>query len=775
VNRRVVVDQATTEAVTLKERLQDTSRSDLESVRIALKQISTSDDDLIGVSTLRGQFADNAEWREHPERPAIVVGTVDMIGSRLLFSGYGRGFKSRPLHAGFLGQDVLLVHDEAHLEPAFQKLIEAVRDEQKRCREFQKFCVMALTATSRAEAREPFRLTEADRKNEEIRRRVEAKKGIAFHAVDDEKKIADEVYQKAIEFRDSGQAILIFLRRVEDVQDMTARLDKQHLKAISLTGTMRGYERDRMSKQNPVFARFLRGVNVEPESGTVCLVCTSAGEVGINISADHLVCDLMPFDSMAQRFGRVNRFGCGDAKIELAHTSSGLDEKREKTLLLLRRLPSRDDGRHDASPVALEELPAADRQAAFSPQPRIPPVSNILFDAWSLTSVRKPMPGRPAVADWLHGINDEWEPKETYVGWRAEVDVFGEDLRDRYDLEDLLDEYPLKPHELLRDRTDRVKKQLTRIADREPGTCAWLIDTEGTVQWWLLGELVSRVDFGDCTVLLPPSAGGLSSNGLLDGSVKFDESREYDVADFWFDERGQKRRERVWDPAVAPSRMRLVREIGIPSADDDDAGTGRRWRWFVRPKSADDDGTLNSTNEQELAPHLLVAEEFASAMVTKLSLREPEASAIVWAAKWHDLGKRRRMWQQSVGNFDETKVLAKSKSGGQRVCTNYRHELGSLIDALESSNFGNLAPGAQDLLLHLIAAHHGRARPHFPPEELFDPGSTAERAVEVGSEAPRRFARLQRRYGRWGLAYLESLLRAADALASESATGADEG
>jgi CRISPR-associated endonuclease/helicase Cas3 len=39
----------------------------------------------------------------------------------------------------------------------------------------------------------------------------------------------------------------------------------------------------------------------------------------------------------------------------------------------------------------------------------------------------------------------------------------------------------------------------------------------------------------------------------------------------------------------------------------------------------------------------------------------------------------------------------------------------------------------------------------------------------LGAEVPRRFARLQCRYGRWGLAYLESLLRAADALASSLA------
>src|SRR5439155_16412911 len=84
----------------------------------------------LAISTLRGQFADNAEWRNDPARPAVVVGTVDMIGSRLLFSGYGCGFKSRPLHAGFLGQDALLVHDEAQLEPAFQELVTAIQHEQ---------------------------------------------------------------------------------------------------------------------------------------------------------------------------------------------------------------------------------------------------------------------------------------------------------------------------------------------------------------------------------------------------------------------------------------------------------------------------------------------------------------------------------------------------------------------------------------------------------------------------------------------------------------------
>ena len=102
------------------------------------------------------------------------------------------------------------------------------------------------------------------------------------------------------------------------------------------------------------------------------------------------------------------------------------------------------------------------------------------------------------------------------------------------------------------------------------------------------------------------------------------------------------------------------------------------------------------------------------------------------------------------------------------LLNHYRHEIGSLIDVSSDTEFIQLAPEMQDLVLHLIAAHHGRARPHFTADEAFDPKHPEEKASMITREAPRRFARLQQKYGRWGLAYLESLVRAVDALASQS-------
>ncbi|MGR8979793.1 MAG: DEAD/DEAH box helicase family protein [Gammaproteobacteria bacterium] len=184
VNRRTVVDQSIQEAAQLLDAL--SASEELKPVKDALQSLTAyAADEPLAISTLRGQFADNAEWRNNPSRPAIIAGTVDMIGIRLLFSGYGCGYKSRPLHAGFLGQDSLLIHDEAHLEPAFQELAEAVAKEQKKCGEPYPFRVMALTATSRRGQEQPFTLSEKDKKNETVNERITAKKGIVFREIKD--------------------------------------------------------------------------------------------------------------------------------------------------------------------------------------------------------------------------------------------------------------------------------------------------------------------------------------------------------------------------------------------------------------------------------------------------------------------------------------------------------------------------------------------------------------------------------------------------------------
>src|SRR5262249_42294642 len=91
-----------------------------------------------------------------------------------------------------------------------------------------------------------------------------------------------------------------------------------------------------------------------------------------------------------------------------------------------------------------------------------------------------------------------------------------------------------------------------------------------------------------------------------------------------------------------------------------------------------------------------------------------------------------------------------------------RHEFGSLMQATRDNSLQH----ERDLVLHLIAAHHGWARPHFKPG-AWDPDANDDDNSAEAAEAMRRYARLQRRFGRWGLAWLEALVRASDYAATE--------
>jgi CRISPR-associated endonuclease/helicase Cas3 len=777
VNRRTVVDQTTVEVERYRERLlsSDAAAKRLaESLRTRCATLADGEPPL-AVSTLRGQFADNRQWSADPSRPAVICGTVDMIGSRLLFSGYGVGMKARPLHAGFLGQDALLVHDEAHLEPAFQSLIRSIETEQ-RDREpvvpWPKFRAMELTATSRS-GETPFGLTDDDHANVVVHRRVHAKKVLRLHEQKDKGKLADQLAELALGFRNSGRSVCVFARTVVDVLKVRDRLAKEKLPIELLTGTMRGKERDELVEKS-TFARFLPKPPEDATQGTVYLVCTSAGEVGVNISADHLICDLSTFESMAQRFGRVNRFGLFDpCEIHVVYPAEWddkhpLTEPWQKTLALLRRLTG------DGSPSALGALPPELRSAAFAPEPTILPATDILFDAWALTTIADKLPGRPKAEPYLHGVTDDKaDPPETHVAWREEVAEITGDLLMEHKPKDLLEDYPLRPHELLREPSYGAFKHFEAMAKRLAVTDVpvWLVDDDGSVEVLTLKELADKDKkdrINGMTVLLPPCAGGLSG-GMLDGTSPTAD----DVADDWFvkDRDGkmirQRKRLRNVDPEDIDAEvedMHSIREIEFPTADDD--AEKKTWEWFVLRN----EGEKSAKDPVTWEVHVNDVVTRAKAIVVNLPLSEELKKAVITAAEFHDHGKRRKLFQTVLGNTRWPKlVLAKSGKKGGRVKEMYRHEFGSLVDV----ELGKLVdsvelqdPDWKELVLHLIAAHHGRGRPHFPADESFDPdGHTAE-CERIARDTPRRFARLQRQYGRWGLAYLESLLRAADWAAS---------
>jgi CRISPR-associated endonuclease/helicase Cas3 len=814
VNRRTVVDQASDEA----RRWQDTieNNSALQSSLGALC-----------VSTLRGEQAETNDWWLDPSRSAIIVGTVDLIGSRLLFQGYRAGYRRRPLFAGFLGQDALIIHDEAHLEPAFHSLLLSIKKEQERepaarGRERLRLKVLELTATPRplpdVEPSAPedcIQLGDDDYAHPIVRQRLSATKELHLH--EDGGKLAETMLKLIRAHENSGQAVLVFADRLEDIEKLVAKLPAE--RTLPLTGTIRGRERDALV-QKPVFQRFLqvsdRVENIELPQDTVYLVASSAGEVGVNMSADHLVCDLVTYERMAQRLGRVNRFGVDErgrshvARVDVVFTSEMKEKfKGEKlvqlaaakrsTLELLRRL----DG--DACPQTLQKLPQRLREQSYSPLPDILPVSNVLFDAWSLTTLRRDLPGRPLVAEYLHGANEP-ESARTHVAWRNEVEWLTPDLLlEPSDAQDLLDDCPLKSFELLSDRTDRVWRQLEQIIERagveQRERWAWIQDTEGAVRIERLDRLKnpvtgkSALNLEGVTILLPPATGGLGHGGQLDGSQVFADDRDrHDIADEWFetvdgaqerrraririvrDHDGERPDEQLKVGETLNRAMRLVRTIALPSPGDEENGATYLWKWYVRPRSADDEGSRSSRRVVMYQQHVDDVVANLERLMTDLPVGPLEKRALLFAAEAHDVGKCTEPWQESIGNFDgkQGTYWAKSDRPSTRRLS-YRHEFASLLDIATKSS---CPEEIQELAMHLVGSHHGCGRPHFGESQTRDARHGQRRSRAVAAEVPGRFGRLQRQYGRWGLAYLESLLRAADAAASSaeaSPSGRDEG
>ncbi|MGH7215803.1 MAG: CRISPR-associated endonuclease Cas3'' [Nitrospiraceae bacterium] len=194
---------------------------------------------------------------------------------------------------------------------------------------------------------------------------------------------------------------------------------------------------------------------------------------------------------------------------------------------------------------------------------------------------------------------------------------------------------------------------------------------------------------------------------------------------------------------------------------------GEGLRWLVVEKWRHDAATeedRSAGRPQSLDEHQSWVAEKAWLLARRVGLDEDYVEMLVCAARLHDEGKRSERWQRAF-NAPRGQVYAKTKGPlNVALLDGYRHEFGSLPIAEADESFRKLPADNQDLVLHLIAAHHGYARPIIPTESCEDapPSALDERARDVAL----RFARLQKRWGPWGLAWWEALLRAADQQAS---------
>jgi CRISPR-associated endonuclease/helicase Cas3 len=864
VDRRTVVDQATEEAEKLRNALECDSKH--------LKALLGLNETRLPISTLRGAHVDNREWLDDPAVPAIIVGTVDMIGSRLLFEGYGVSPKMRPYQAGLLGADALVVLDEAHLVPPFEALLSRIANGAKefgahcngKARLVPPFILLSLSATGRVQpassvdaAADVFSLEEDDLSDRIVQERLLAKKALNLVKIGDEKDaLAEALARRAWDFSGEGQRpvrCLVYADSREVAEKTKERLDtlskpdakggepKAEVELFVGARRIRERENARAWLQNH---GFLAGS--PQQAKPAFLIATSAGEVGIDLDADHMVCDLVPWERMVQRLGRVNRRGKGDAKIVVVHGDEPKPKKSDtpttqemravvsyRSLAVLKELPERGDGK-DASPSTLRELKLrAETDKALSkkieeattPEPLRPALTRALADAWSMTSLKQHT-GRPAIAPWLRGWVDE--DFQTTVIWRTHLPVregvadWPRSSAERKEIEVFFE--AASPHE-----SEKLETETWRVADWLQARAKDLLKRKASVPQEQVGAVAETSD-ADPSDTLPgeplsamPKARPLHGDDVVifvllpDGSfarcftlkelaeprksgAKYDLHRELaerllvvdvrfgGLRDGMLDAKGDDifptaDADDSWNKDAEFRLRRVTSETDENKEDDwryeDDFilkrdAEGQPYEWLLvehYKSTARSEDARSVSRPQGLAEHQRCAEQKARLIAERIGLSGHAAEALAVAAFLHDEGKKASRWQRAfkaerdARKFGLSGPLAKTRGPiDQAILDGYRHEFGSLPVAEAHARVQALPEEWRDLLLHLIAAHHGRARPIIETRGCEDapPSALQARARDVAL----RFARLQKHWGPWGLAWWEALLRAADQQAS---------
>lgn len=845
VDRRAVVDQATEEAEKLA--------AGVASGVLTRHGITT-----LPVSTLRGQHADNRDWLADPAALAIIVGTVDMIGSRLLFEGYAASRGMRPYMAGLLGVDTLVVLDEAHLVPPFAHMLKAVVDREGALRlwpagsdlggQAPALRLLTLSATGRDEPSDApgsneakiFGLTENDWNDAWVKERLDATKNLTVQEPIDGKSLPEALASTAWSLREeastsSGQfpRILIFCDKRDDALKVQVALRKRGTKGAEidtelLVGARRVFERD--SVADWLEKRGFTGRACWP--APTFLIATSAGEVGVDMDADHMVCDLVEWERMVQRLGRVNRRGGKTRAAKIIVLPELLTDAGTRPDIDARRAPfdhleTTGDGALDASPGALRRLkqralrdPRVRQEIdqATTREPLRPALTRPLVEAWSMTSLDD-HPGRPEVAPWLRGWTDD-DPQTTLI-WRTHLPVRRQGTFNRVDEADV-DRFfaAARPH--LLERLEAGVPHAADILSKRAKACLKAAEAENAtsdsddrrlrrdeIVLLMLGpalrhrdsftlqrlaehgkdELVRRA--ADTTLVLDARLGGLTDSGLLDVDAKATASGADTEPPFGSDERKTRLGEQLgWrvecrqtiDGDETPEARDAADTAGIreqifPVAFNDYGEPTEHLHVLVRrgDRALEGDPAV-SRREQALARHLLRSVREVLKLARDLGLSDRLSRVLAIATGGHDSGKHRAWagpgrdwWQDAMRapiNGEVKRPLAKTKGPvNVHLLRGYRHEFGSLGDIETCRRFKDLDPEDQDLVLHLIAAHHGYARPFIRPIDpaLPDGSPALERRAR---EAALRFVRLQERYGPWRLAWLETLLRAADWTAS---------
>jgi CRISPR-associated endonuclease/helicase Cas3 len=592
----------------------------------------------------------DSEWAEHPEEPAIIIGTQDMLLSRALMRGYGMSRYQWPVHFALLHNDALWVFDEVQLMGpglATSAQLEAFRRNFKVARPSRTIWLSA-TLNPRwlgtvdmqpyLEGASPLKLNSDEQELDLVKSRREAVKRLTKSSLqltaENQKQsakgyletLAEDVLKKHV----NGTTTLVILNTVERVQNLFTVIDRKktgNIETILVHSRFRPQERKLLNKT-------LTENTIAKGAGRI-IVATQAVEAGVDMTCRTLFTEIAPWPSLVQRFGRCNRYGeaneCGgadiywidfdpDAKIDKPYEPEALAGARGKLTTL---------GSASAS-----DLPAIDEDAPFSAVLRTKDFRDLFNTDPDLSGFDVD------ISSYIRDGND------------LDIQIFWRDLSQETD-----NQQQPQREELCRASLGQAKVLLERLRKQELWAYRW-DNLDG--RW---KHFSGNIRPG-LILMLDINVGGYSSLFGFMASIN----------------------------KQVPLATKLSSEQSGETYGDD---------WRSRHSKA-----------VELSRHLSDAESEAAILCRKLGLADGYKAAVMTACLWHDTGKAHAVFQATMHDcpLDEaslkTPLLAKSPSNRRHKRKYFRHELASMLLWLENAN----SEEDCDLVAYLIAAHHGKVR-----------------------------------------------------------------
>ncbi len=906
VDRRLLVDQAFDRACRIADALENPSDEAVRKIAEGLRRIGGGARPL-EVVRMRGGVTWSWRWLPSPAQPAVIAGTVDQFGSRLLFRGYGVGERLRPIDAALCGRDALVLLDEAHLAPALAETLRRAHELEARAETpilpLRSPRPVLLSATLRAEAEghDVVRAAPDAESSAAARRRYAASRRLVLcqvpvRARDGRSALAGTLARLAARALIDGAGAIERVAVVANTVEAARSAFEELREAVGgqadvelLIGRCRGFEREQLGLVDRIREVFAAADPRPPRPRPAVLVATQTIEVGADLDVDLLVTEGAPLDALLQRLGRLNRLGLRDQAEAICVFAPALHEDdpvygdavaRTWEWLRLRAAgePAELDPRRpsaDGAPrleLGLRDLPSVvkpgDLERCAAQPAEVPVLVAPYVDAWARTSPA-PDPDQP-VEPFLHGLDRG--AAEVSVCWRAALPSL-EDWRVELDAVPIRDEervevplwvarrflrgLPLGPLADLEGAVEPAEGEAGEAAPavvlrvdgtleplRDPGALrpgdTVIVDPSvgGHDPWGWTGSGGTVPDVADLVRREPPTIRvrpGVLAWVTGEDAAAFRapltraEATPAEVAATLLSDAVAKVRLRedldpvraLWvDHAQAMLRLLAEGRVTVTSPGGRDRGPELGLLIQARGRAVEDQARDDAAAGSSAAPmpvplprHAREVGERARIFAELIGLPPKLIRGVEVAGLLHDAGKAERRFQLMLHRGDPDRleasgvVLAKSgmdpadRAAFRRarraagLPRGWRHEAVSL--AVVERVLGGVPDVDEELVRHLVASHHGWARPLFPPAqgvvrvELLgwdaaaagpEPASGAAEdssrllsGVGAGDlevdhvdwRGPRRFTALCRRYGWWGLALLETVVRLADISVSE--------